>query len=200
MSFVPGYPKYPPPVPFYIIGTGDQYYDANTYSLFQQVDLGNSANLMLTPLDEIPNFSTYRVLASYDGTVVITCQGNDMINNNETLTTTLTISNRQTVTLQKLEFNSTFYYEVVSTDEGIPQQMWDSGSATLNSSGSIVVNSNNVTPSAHITLTVQDGVVPTGSVYISARTVGTSFTIASTGGSSDENVVVAFQIWEDYVY
>lgn len=69
------------------------------------------------------------------------------------------------------------------------------GLTGLNASGNAVVPNTNVTATSRFTLTIQDGVVPTASVYISGRTVGTSFTISSIGGGN-AGVTVYWQLWE----
>lgn len=70
---------------------------------------------------------------------------------------------------------------------GIPT----SGTATL-SGGTIVVNTAAVTATSRIILTPQNVGSAQGSVYISARTAGTSFTITSTNASDDR--LIAWQI------
>ncbi len=51
---------------------------------------------------------------------------------------------------------------------------------------------------SRFTLTIQDGgVIPTGIVYVFARTVGTSFEIRST--AADSGLIVYYQIWEQAV-
>lgn len=66
-----------------------------------------------------------------------------------------------------------------------------SGTATL-SSGTATVNTPTVTATSRIILTAQDAGTAQGSLYISARVAGTSFTITSTNGSDDRTV--AWQI------
>lgn len=53
------------------------------------------------------------------------------------------------------------------------------GTATL-VTGTVVVSTTKVTASSRIMLTGQDGSANVGSVWVSARTAGTSFTISST--------------------
>lgn len=71
------------------------------------------------------------------------------------------------------------------------------GLATLDVSGHAIVLNNNVKANSRFTLTIQDGVIPTGIVYIFARTVGTSFEIRST--TADSGLIVYYQIWEQAV-
>lgn len=70
---------------------------------------------------------------------------------------------------------------------GIPT----SGTATL-SSGTITVNTAAITDDSVIILTPQNAGTAQGSIYISARVAGTSFTITSTNGSDDR--LVGWQI------
>lgn len=71
------------------------------------------------------------------------------------------------------------------------------GVATLDATGTAVVNNTQVTPTTKFSLTIQDsGSVPTGFVYQSARTAGTSFTIKSSAGAADSGVQVYYQLWE----
>ena len=67
------------------------------------------------------------------------------------------------------------------------------GIATL-SSGSVVVNNTLVTANSRIMLTPQNGTTNVGTIWISARTAGTSFTISSTNASDARDV--AFWIIE----
>lgn len=61
--------------------------------------------------------------------------------------------------------------------------------------GAVTVNNTRITANTRIELTIQDGgAVPTGSVYVSTRVVGTSFTIQSMAG--DVGVRVYYQLWE----
>ena len=70
------------------------------------------------------------------------------------------------------------------------------GVATLDGTGTFIVLNANVTATSRFNLTIQDtGAVPTTSVYVSARVVGTSFTISSIGGGNS-GVNVYWQIFE----
>lgn len=70
-----------------------------------------------------------------------------------------------------------------------------SGVATTGVGGTVVVASTRITASTRIALTMQDGgVVPTGAVWVSARTPGTDFTISSVTG--DVGVKVYWQLME----
>lgn len=87
------------------------------------------------------------------------------------------------------------------TSEGIlhikesPNTM--AGIAILAGAGVAVISNTQVTATSKFTLTVQDGgTVPTGTVYISSRIIGTSFTITSNAGAIDNGVRVYYQLWE----
>ncbi len=70
------------------------------------------------------------------------------------------------------------------------------GVATLDGSGNATIANANVSATSRFNLTIQDtGAVPTTSVYVSARVVGTSFTISSIGGGNS-GVNVYWQIFE----
>jgi hypothetical protein len=87
------------------------------------------------------------------------------------------------------------------TSEGI-QRVRESvnsmaGLAVLDATGNLVVPNTNIKATSRFLLTVQDGgVAPTGNVYVSARVVGTSFTITSNAGIADAGVQVYYQIYE----
>lgn len=70
-----------------------------------------------------------------------------------------------------------------------------SGLATLDGNGEVMVVNPLVTSSTNFSLTVQDGVEPTGFPYILARTIGSDFTIRSSGGVADGNVIVYYQLF-----
>lgn len=71
------------------------------------------------------------------------------------------------------------------------------GVATLNGAGQAVVANTQITATSRIMLTVQDGgTVPTGFPYLSARSIGTSFTITSSAGAADSGAIIYYQIWE----
>lgn len=100
------------------------------------------------------------------------------------------------------------------TSEGVPQlyeqrtvmsQLQDgaAGLATIvGSGGSVTVANANVTADSRFTLTIQDSAalpppVPVASVYVSARSVGTSFTISTIGPTPNPpGLVIYWQIWE----
>lgn len=70
------------------------------------------------------------------------------------------------------------------------------GLTTLDGSGNSVVLNQNISSTTRITLTIQDGgAVPTTSVYVSNRVIGTSFTISSIGGGNS-GVIVYYQLFE----
>jgi len=72
------------------------------------------------------------------------------------------------------------------------------GLATLDVSGHAIILNNNVKANSRFTLTIQDGgVIPTGIVYVFARTVGVSFEIRST--AADSGLIIYYQIWEQAV-
>jgi hypothetical protein len=75
------------------------------------------------------------------------------------------------------------------------------GLVALDASGQFVVLNTNIKTTSRFTLTVQDNVSgptipPSGFIYVSTRTAGTSFTITSTAGATDAGVIVYYQIWE----
>jgi hypothetical protein len=71
------------------------------------------------------------------------------------------------------------------------------GIAVIGAGGNIVVNNTRVTATTRFQLTAQDGgAVPTGSPFVVARVVGTSFTIQSTAGAADAGVNVYYQLFE----
>jgi hypothetical protein len=74
------------------------------------------------------------------------------------------------------------------------------GIAVLDAGGSAIIANTNIKTSgantSRILLTVQDGVVPTGNMYIFAKTNGVSFEIRSTAGAADSGVNVYYQIYE----
>jgi hypothetical protein len=71
------------------------------------------------------------------------------------------------------------------------------GLAVLDGAGQFVVPNTRVKATTKFLLTVQDGgAAPTGTIYQSARVVGTSFTIQSSAGAGDTGVQVYYQLWE----
>lgn len=200
MSYIPGWPTVSSPSPMYVQGTDSVDYDPTSFTMIQQVDLGNTVPVVMFLVEEAPG-NLHRAVSSYSGTIVISGTGPDLFKEGVTFTSTVTVTNGETLTLQKQLDGETYYWVVVSRNEGIKQTQRDSGTATLDSTGSVVVLNSNVTPSTHFALTIQDtGSVPTNAVYVSARSVGTSFTISSIGGSSDAGVVVFYHLWENFVY
>ena len=69
------------------------------------------------------------------------------------------------------------------------------GVVTLDGTGNITVLNSKIPANARILLTVQPGVAPTGTVYVSAVTANTSFTITSNAGAADSGVNVYYQIF-----
>lgn len=71
------------------------------------------------------------------------------------------------------------------------------GLATLDVAGQVVIANKNVLAGTRFTLTAQDGgTLPSGSMRVITRVVGTSFTIASTANAGDAGTVVYWQLWE----
>jgi len=91
------------------------------------------------------------------------------------------------------------------SSEGVPQLLETtsagshttvpSGVATLNASGNSIVLHNKIPSNARIMLTVQPTKAPTGTMYISHITTGSSFEISSTAGAQDAGVVVYYQMY-----
>jgi hypothetical protein len=70
------------------------------------------------------------------------------------------------------------------------------GLAVTGVGGSIVVNNARVSATTKFTLTIQDGgTAPTNGLYVSARVVGTSFTIQMIN-PADVGVQIYYQLWE----
>lgn len=70
------------------------------------------------------------------------------------------------------------------------------GLAVTGAGGAVVVPNVRVSATSKFTLTVQDGgTVPTNGLYVSARVVGTSFTIQMIN-PADVGVQVYYQLWE----
>jgi hypothetical protein len=59
--------------------------------------------------------------------------------------------------------------------------------------GTLTIPNTLVTANTRIMHSVQEGIAPLGSIYVSARVPGVSFTLTSTGGS---DCTVAWQLWE----
>jgi len=70
------------------------------------------------------------------------------------------------------------------------------GLATLDGAGQLLILNPNVKAGTRFTLTVQDGgTLATGNIQVTARTVGTDFTIASSV-VTDAGAIVYWQLWE----
>lgn len=69
------------------------------------------------------------------------------------------------------------------------------GIATLGAAGTSVVSNTSVTANSRIFLAVQTGAFA-GAMRVSARTPGTSFTIASSAGAADNGATVAWEMFE----
>jgi len=69
------------------------------------------------------------------------------------------------------------------------------GLVTLDGTGNITVLNSKIPANARILLTIQPGVAPVGTIYVSAITANTSFTITSNAGASDSGVNVYYQIY-----
>ncbi len=70
-----------------------------------------------------------------------------------------------------------------------------SGVVILDGTGNITVLNSKIPVNARILLTIQPGVAPTGTVYVSAITANTSFTVTSNAGAADSGVEVYYQIF-----
>lgn len=81
-----------------------------------------------------------------------------------------------------------------STSAG-PHTTVPSGVVALNGAGTFTVLNSKLPANARILLTIQPGVAPTGTVYVSAITANTSFTITSNAGAADAGVNVYYQIY-----
>lgn len=74
------------------------------------------------------------------------------------------------------------------------------GVAILDVTGTAVIANTSVSATTKFHLTAQDtGPAPTGSMYQSARVVGTNFTIKSTAGAADAGVQVYYTLFEPTV-
>ena len=72
-----------------------------------------------------------------------------------------------------------------------------SGLITLDVAGQLVVPETLVSANSRFMLTVQDGgPVATGTIQVTARTVGVDFTVTSSAGAADVGAIVYWQLWE----
>jgi hypothetical protein len=91
-------------------------------------------------------------------------------------------------------------YREVGSPAPQPATGFTAGLAVLDAAGQFVVPNTNVKANTRFILTVQDGgPAPVGSMYQSARVVGTSFTIKSNAGAADAGVQVYYQLAEPIV-
>ena len=205
-TYVPGYPKEDSANPLYVEGTSPIALEANSYNIVFQVDLGNTVEVDLPLLGDVPNLNAFKVYSSYSGTINLVRSGSDEIKEGVSVTTSVSCANGVPLTVQKLFDNGaqTYYWTVTARDDPGVITKYNSGSgvATLNGSGVATVANLKVTASSLFSLTVQDtGSAPTGGlIYVSGRSNGVSFTITSTSGSGDSGVKVFYQIWESRVF
>jgi len=68
------------------------------------------------------------------------------------------------------------------------------GAAALGAGGTVTVANTLVTANTRILFSIQEGAAPLGTLYVSARVPGASFTISSTNAADVCNV--AWQLWE----
>jgi hypothetical protein len=73
--------------------------------------------------------------------------------------------------------------------------MISSGVVTLDGTGNVVVLDNKLEADSRILLTVQPGVAPRGTLYVSALAPATSFIITSNARAADAGVNVYYQIY-----
>lgn len=85
--------------------------------------------------------------------------------------------------------------QLLETTSVGPHTTVPSGVVTLDGTGNITVLNSRLPANARILLTIQPGVAPTGTVYVSAITANTSFTITSNAGAADSGVNVYYQIY-----
>lgn len=83
----------------------------------------------------------------------------------------------------------------IESEESALLRTRPSGVVTLDDTGNAIVSIANLAFNAHVLLTVQSGVTPTGSVYVSALVPDASFTISSTAGGDDEGVIVYYRVY-----
>jgi len=81
-------------------------------------------------------------------------------------------------------YDRTHYETGLRLKEGTNRSM---GSATM-VAGAVTVSTTDVTATSRIFLTPQNASGTAGSVYVSARVAGTSFTITSTSGTDTRDV------------
>jgi len=99
-------------------------------------------------------------------------------------------------TLEELCVNANTTLESIAVEGPIQLGGNISGLATLDGNGEVIVMNSLVVSSTNFSLTVQDGVEPAGFPYILSRTIGSDFTIRSSGGVADGNVIVYYQLFE----
>lgn len=85
--------------------------------------------------------------------------------------------------------------QLLETTSTGPHLTVPTGVVTLDATGNVTVANARLAANARILLTVQPGVAPTGTVYVSAITANTSFTITSNAGAADSGVRVYYQIY-----
>jgi hypothetical protein len=85
--------------------------------------------------------------------------------------------------------------QLLETTSSGPHTTVPTGVVTLDGTGNITVLNSKIPANARILLTVQPGVAPTGTVYVSTITANTSFTVTSNAGAADSGVIVYYQIY-----
>ena len=85
--------------------------------------------------------------------------------------------------------------QLLETTSAGPHTTVPTGLVALDGTGNITVLNSKIPANARIVLTVQPGVAPTGTVYVSAITANTSFVITSNAGAADSGVNVYYQIY-----
>jgi hypothetical protein len=85
--------------------------------------------------------------------------------------------------------------QLLETTSAGPHTTVPSGVITLDGTGNFTIANSKLPANARIMLTIQPGVAPTGTVYVSAITANTSFIITSNAGAADSGVKVYYQIY-----
>ena len=85
--------------------------------------------------------------------------------------------------------------ELLESTSAGPHTTVPTGVVTLGAAGTVTVLNNKIPANARVTLTIQPGPVPVGTVYVSNITANTSFTIASNAGAADAGLQVYYQIY-----
>lgn len=93
------------------------------------------------------------------------------------------------------KMNSEGVTQFLETTSAGPHTTVPTGVVTLDGTGNNTVLNSKIPANARILLTVQPGVAPTGTVYVSAITANTSFTITSNAGAADSGVNVYYQLY-----